>query len=156
MQQVLAAPDRGYFIRASALFAIYDPLSQCWKTSQLSLVEDGENAFEAWPRSGMMLNGGCYLQGNTAPHINAKGFLQSLGTPTASDATKMRFSVKVLKARFGKKSKHNLAEQIAVLTGQTLSPAFVTWIMGYPEGWLNLRYAHWGTRCFRSYLTASS
>lgn len=51
-------------------FAMWDPGSSSWKTSQVSLFGGGQSGYsENWPRWGSMRNGACFLQPTLEPAI---------------------------------------------------------------------------------------
>lgn len=69
--------------RLSAPFAIFDPDSCSWRTSQLSLTGDLDEFSEGWPASGMTVAGAAYaLATPERPTSESAGSL--LPTPTAS------------------------------------------------------------------------
>ena len=69
-------------------FAYFDPDTSSWKTSQLSLLSEGEGASPKsspdWPRAGTSAGGTCYQRQPLAPRTSASGS-SLLGTPTARD-----------------------------------------------------------------------
>lgn len=53
--------DPGYGVKWRGSLAKYDPDSRSWKTAQHSLIEDSDESSVIWPRSGMTVDGQCYL-----------------------------------------------------------------------------------------------
>ncbi len=53
--------DPGYGEKWHGSLAKYDPDSRSWKTAQHSLIEDSDESSVIWPRSGMTVDGQCYL-----------------------------------------------------------------------------------------------
>lgn len=75
----------------SVSFAIWNPDTSSWRTSQRSLFEDSTPFSEAWPNSGMMRNGKCSRRARLAPATaaTASGSLPDGGTwqtATTTDA----------------------------------------------------------------------
>lgn len=68
-------------------FACFDPDTQCWRTSQVSLFGDSAEFSEPWPKSGMTRNGRCYRLSPLAPRISdlVSSFLQLWPTPSAGN-----------------------------------------------------------------------
>jgi len=65
-------------------FAIFDPPSHSWRTSQRSLLEDSTAFSRTLPPSGSMRNGRLYERATSGPRTTEIGF-GSWPTPTASD-----------------------------------------------------------------------
>jgi len=111
--------DQGYGQKSPVLLAKYNPDTQSWKTSQLSLVataEDGLAEFsETWPRSGMMRNGTAYQLPNLARTITEIGS-GLLPTPTTQDTPHAEIELTKTGRRRSKngKSSHslNLADRV--------------------------------------------
>ena len=55
------------------LLTWFDRDSCSWKTAQHSLLEGSESSSVTWPRSGMTVDGRCYLRPISGPRICAKG-----------------------------------------------------------------------------------
>jgi hypothetical protein len=81
-------PAADYGQKSLDLLASYDPDTQSWRTSQLSLVETTGNGLaefsETWPRSGMTRNGTAYRLPNLARTITEIGS-GLLPTPAATE-----------------------------------------------------------------------
>lgn len=79
-------PDRDSGLSLPEPFAIYDPASSLWKTSQACLLSGWAPFSGTWRASGTMRNGKCYPQPMSAPPTfgNESGLWP---TPTRSDAT---------------------------------------------------------------------
>lgn len=87
--------DSGAIMRAS--FAIFDPDTYSWKTSQTSLFEDSTASSPTWPLSGSMRSGRVSARATSEPPISDDDFFCSRGdpkirwpTPTGSDALNSR------------------------------------------------------------------
>lgn len=72
-------------------FALLDPDTHCWKTSQgslLSLMGISEPSFVDFPKQGMMRDGQCWERTTLAPHTKGTGCGLWLGTPRATEAVR--------------------------------------------------------------------
>lgn len=126
--------------------------------------------WETWPRSGLMRDGVAFLQKKLERHIAGPDCLL-LPTPTAGDATRgattySRGNPSLLKAvrmipiptsrdfRSGKgktqaERGRTAGASLSELSGGTLNPEWVEWLMGWPIGWTALeplatdRYQRW-------------
>ena len=138
--------------------AKFDPVSSSWRTVQLSLLEDLGESSVIWPRSGMTVNGQCWelptlehrINGidsglwptpTVCGNYNRKGASKTSGdglatavfkcaTPTARDWKSGKASQATME-----KNSRPLSEQI----GGSLNPPWVEWLMGWPEGWTDLK-----------------
>jgi len=126
-------------------FASYDHESSSWKTSQTSLFEDSTECSVTLPRSGMMRNGKLYQRGTPERPTCGGGFSLSLPTPTANLARKARVELR------DEGPYQSLEKSLARLQpesiGGRLSPHFVRWLMGFPDGWISS--AAWETQSSR-------
>ena len=59
--QESTASDPAYGVKWRGSLARFDPVSRSWKTAQHSLIEDSDECSVTWPRSGMTVDGQCYL-----------------------------------------------------------------------------------------------
>ncbi len=118
-RSVLRAKGRVYGASCAELLAIYDPVTQSWRTSQRCLVEtagDGFSEFlETWPRSGMTVNGIAYRLPNLARTITEIGS-GLFATPNTLDGMPPK-SEKALKremevTRKGRSQPANLRDQV--------------------------------------------
>lgn len=81
-----AAPktNAGSGLRSCEWFAKWDPSSSSWRTSRLSLFEEGLPPFSGtWPTSGSMRSGRCYQRQPSAHHISGNGCSFSRGLEAA-------------------------------------------------------------------------
>jgi hypothetical protein len=128
---------------ACVLLAKYDPNTQflrmsqtCFLDRQNSQAHGLQQSYETWPRSGIMLNGMIYLLPMLVPGT-AGGEFGYLPTPTKSDAKGAP------KNRYfrSKASRGNLCENLRNGLDDPIypHPDFVTQMMGFPTGWLELR-----------------
>jgi hypothetical protein len=118
----------------------YDPDSCSWKTHQCSLVEDLESFSETWPQWGLMRNGECWEAKNLAHHIQGTEFGFSHPTPLKTDGFKfLKFRKEsVLKAKYGM-HRNSIGYWMTVHHGKIPSAEWIYWVMGWPNGWANLK-----------------
>ena len=114
------------------LLITYSQELQCWKTCKpcCGKTEACTLSCKTWPQSGMMQNGALYQQDNLVhPTCEKESLL--LPTPTTSEH----------KYRLKGNSQASKCLEALARTGQLsgqkgrLNPEFVTWLMGFPEGW---------------------
>lgn len=123
-------------------FTKYDRDSSSWRTSQKSLDGTWAEFSETWPEWGMTRNGNSYLLVNSVHSTvdHASGSL--LPTPQHADGRKFYYNMRTEGATQREVSGRQLMlSHVAVLTlgrDGKLTPAFVSWIMGYPRDWTNL------------------
>lgn len=70
---------------SSESFAMFDPATSSWRTSQGSLLPEWETFSGTWPRSGMTRNGRAFPLPRLVPPISG-GESSSWPTPTAGDS----------------------------------------------------------------------
>jgi hypothetical protein len=126
-----------------------------WRTSSLSTTEpSGEKFSGTWPRSGTTRNGTAFRLPPLAPRTSVTGFCALL--PTAASGHRRPAEVEhdgaQLRRRSGslrRRHEPQRVEGVAVEWGEyepairrweavhdlRLSPWFVEWMMGAPEGW---------------------
>lgn len=76
----------------------------------------------------------------SGPSIKGKGSLSLLATPTASQAYKRIRPLAPSEAngKHGKVLPGSLGENFESYIGKYPNPAFVEWMMGYPENWTKI------------------
>jgi len=144
-------------------FAWYDPDTHSWRTFQATLDSDSEAFNEIWPRSGMTRDGIAYQLPPSAPRTYAIAYSSSLHgelqwTPTAKanqDSSSMEARVpgshlwptpqasdcqRTTVADCNWASNITGALERAGERGK-LNPAWVEWLMGFPEGWTDLEHS---------------
>ncbi len=124
---------------SSESFAVFDPESSSWRTSQGSLLPEWETYSVTWPRAGMTRSGRAYLLPRLVPPISA-GDSSLWPTPRASGvaaSASMEVVHNIAEPR------GNLEEVVAKHVGPSpdrfLNPQFVEWLMGFPQGWTDLK-----------------
>lgn len=121
-----------------------------WKTP-LCLLDSGSTlSLEAWPKSGMMRNGVCYLRPPLEHPISEKGsggYLDRLPTPIARSSF-----YEVNQSQMNRNS-----PGYGVMLGGRPNPDWIEWLMGWPIGWTVLqplataKYRHVWRKLFCSY-----
>ena len=171
-EQGLALPEIGadYGKKCPEWFAKLDRNSSMWKTRQRLLAGGFQPYCLTWPRSGMMLNGECFLRATPVRHIsgNESGYWPTptvcgnYNRPGASATSGMGLSTAVNKfpTPCARDYRHpgrsrlertgvNAGENLPQIVGGPLNPGWVEWLMGWPIGWTELkplamdRYQEW-------------
>jgi hypothetical protein len=136
--------------------AKFDPVTSLWKIAQCSLIEDSTECLETFPKWGLMRNGELWEQISLAHPIEEKEF-GYLPTPTASDQyngntkgieyrnKRIIRTSQTTGTEFGAK----LTDFYRLINGVNLHPDFAEWMMGWPQGWTELRPA--GTAKFQKW-----
>lgn len=113
-------------------FARLSPDGSYWKTP-LCLLDSGSTLLlEAWPKSGMMRNGECYLRPPLEHPICEKGsggYLDCIPTPVARSSFYERNQSQMNRNSPG----------YGVLLGGRPNPDWIEWLMGWPIGWTALK-----------------
>ena len=117
-------------------FARLDQSGSLWRTRQCSFLEDLEQFSETWPRSGLMRHGQCF----PLPKLERLTYERGYGyepTPIRSDGDggvrNMQREITCFNLRDW------WAEQGLGKKRQQRRPQFWEWMMGWPEGWADLR-----------------
>ena len=142
------------------LLAKYDPATSSWRTSQHCLEGGLEEFLETWPRSGSMLNGIAYRLPPLAPRKDetdsglwptpdTRGFVNegSVAMLAKKCRTWQEYSAMAYRCAEGKKKKYWKGEITDSPIIGRLNPAWVEWLMGYPEGHSDC--TDWETRSSR-------
>lgn len=138
------AADQGSGANTYGSFAFYDRDTSLWRTSAGSLLGGWEEFSETWPASGSMRNGAAFERRPPPEPFTPAPASSSWPTPTKSDPGVPWVRGEASHAGQG------LAEAVfraeGLLTDQAsgarewggilLNPAWVGWLMGYPQGWL--------------------
>ena len=139
-------------------FAWYDPDTHSWRTFQATLDSDSEAFKETWPRSGMTRDGTAYQLPPSAPRTYAIAYSSSLHgelqwTPTAKanqDSPSMEarapgrhlWPTPIARDYKGAGMDGQLPTEVMKVDGSgSLNPAWVEWLMGFPEGWTDLEHS---------------
>lgn len=134
-------PD-GSGLPSHIAFAIYDPTTLSWKTSQGSLWEEWATYSESWPLSGMTLSGRAYRQAPSVPRTFA-GECSSWPTPTArlgrgGGTPSHALALRRLDRRYGPNLDDVVSAQLPDGKRGRLNPTWIEWLMGFPPGWSDL------------------
>ena len=150
---VLKAPVLAYGQKCGVSFAILDPLTSWWKTSEVyllapatSLVDGSVRFSQTWPRSGMMRNGIAYQRPLSVLHTCATGF-GLWPTPNKSNGfTPFSMQTMLRKQRgetrpSGCKMGFDLKWEprcVPYLVNGWINPKLTEWLMGFPIGHTDL------------------
>lgn len=121
-------------------FAIFDPATRSWKTSQVCLTGDLATFSEDWPTSGLMRNGECFPRAPWVHHTHGSECF-FWHTPTSNDhkpAGQVEMDM-VLRHMNGERVDNTyirLRSQLAARSMKRLpaNPSWIEWLMGYPIG----------------------
>ena len=154
------AGGSGHTLKES--FARLDPEDSSWKTSQVSLGGDSNLYLKAWPKAGSMRSGVVSKQAMLEPVTEEKGSSSwpTVTTDSVSQRTKKYKSSLWLTPSANEDAAGTLAGnmqnmishqvQAQAQSGEIFSPddptshqrrlntKMVTWLMGWPEGWLDM------------------
>ena len=120
--------------RWQGLLAKLDPNSLLWKIPQCSLLEDLEQSLEIWPNWGTMRNGVCWEQPMLEQNTSA---IESglLPTPVTSDYKGTSKNSKFQSRKIQYQAWDN-GENCTTLYP---NPSVYEVLMGWPEGWTDLK-----------------
>jgi hypothetical protein len=126
-----------------ASFVKYDPDSSLWRTHQCSLLGDLDEFSETWPQWGLMRDGECWEQKTLEQAIRGTEFGLSAKFPTPDTTMANRGTSPNWKPKrpSGAQAQYSLNQALRDLTGLTgkPNPIFVEWLMGWPQGWTDLK-----------------
>jgi hypothetical protein len=126
-----------------ASFVKYNPDSCSWKTHQCSLLGDLEEFSETWPQWGLMRDGECWEQKTLEQAIRGteSGLSVKFPTPDTTMANRGTSPNWKPKRPSGAQAQYSLNQALRDLTGLTgkPNPIFVEWLMGWPQGWTDLK-----------------
>jgi hypothetical protein len=141
-------------------FTKFDPNMSMWKTHQCSLIEDWEQFSGIWPNSGSMLNGECWERQILEQSTTEKeyGLLPDnekfFHTPTtgSSGGSNSRKALKKRKEAIwptpttpsgggnaGGSGAHKNALKNGTYIPSSINPNLYEWLMGWPQGWTDLK-----------------
>ena len=119
-------------------FARFDHVTSSWKTLQCSLLEDLDKFSETWPRSGIMRDGACSVLTIPERHTSEieSGSKQNWPTPTCHNAKEFDSPSE---ANRNTPSLCHQARGGDKTLPKFLNPVWVEWLMGWPQGWTDLK-----------------
>ena len=146
-----------YGASTSESFAYYDPAMHLLRTSQLSLGWDLNECFATLPKSGSMQNGRLYRRPQSEPPIGAteygywptpdvRGFTNEGSIAMLCRKVSSYPELRAMSYRGNKKyrfkywSNPEEFAQESIRIGK-LNPAWLEWLMGYPNGWTESKVA---------------
>ena len=107
----------------------FDPNTHSWKTAQCSLIEDSIEFLQTLPRSGMTVDGMLFPLPTLAQTMKGNEFGSLLATPTAHNAKEGNYPAE----------KRRKTPPLATLVGGKIHPHFTEWMMGWLQGWTDLK-----------------
>ena len=134
---VLPGSAADFGVKWLASLAWLDRDTSSWRTWQRCLVEGWATFSETWPRSGLMRNGTAYQLPPLVPLTDetASGYWP---TPLARDARTVKGGKRSPNAT-GSEPLITVAAEAEGRTDGRLNPHWVEWMMGYPDGWTELK-----------------
>jgi len=132
--------------RWHGLLAKYDPSTHLWRIPQCSLITDLNECLQTYPKWGLMLNGELWEQIPLVRHIEGTEF-GFLPTPTATDFMGgLQNGIEYRNKRFIRTSQTTgtefgakLSYAFRLMTGNNMPPSFSEWMMGWVQGWTELK-----------------
>ncbi len=126
-----------------ASFVKYDHDSSLWRTHQCSLLGGLDEFSETWPQWGLMRDGECWEQKTLEQAIRGteSGLSAKFPTPDTTMANRGTSPNWKPKRPSGAQAQYSLNQALRDLTGLTgkPNPIFVEWLMGWPQGWTDLK-----------------
>ena len=160
-QPVEALESTGPGLRCGATWpaslAKFDPDSHGWKTAQCSLLGDSDEFLQTFPRWGMTRNGVLSELPKLVPTTNVSESGSLLATPTCTSNQLAPSMMKhagcraLAQAMLPTPTCHNAKEGdypaernrrtplLATHVGEKIHPHFTEWMMGWPQGWSDLK-----------------
>ena len=132
-QPVEALESTGPGLRCGATWpaslAKFDPDSHGWKTAQCSLLGDSDEFLQTFPRWGMTRNGVLSELPKLVPTTNVSESGSLLATPTCHNAKEGDYPAE----------RNRRTPLLATHVGGKIHPHFTEWMMGWPQGWSDLK-----------------
>ena len=126
------ASDPAYGVKWRGSLARYDPDSRSWRTAQHSLLEDSDECWVTWPRSGMTATSQNLARWRIT---NGQDSGLLLPTPTKSWAVRgpgLSNNLENLRMNIGTTM---ASLEIVSAVGWRWPASFVEWMMGWPTRW---------------------
>ena len=141
-------------------FAKYDPNMSMWKTPQCSFIEDSVWFLDSWPRWGLMRHGECWEHQTLELNITEREFgllpdgVNFFHTPTTGTdgGSNSRKALKKRKEAIwptpttpsgggnaGGSGAHKNAIKNGTYIPSSINPNLYEWLMGWPQGWTDLK-----------------
>ena len=111
-----------------ASFTKYDPNLSSWRTHQCSLLGDLEEFLETWPKWGSMRTGECWEQQMLEQNTNETEF-GLWPTPTTPSGG----------GNCGGSGAYKNAIKNGTHIPHSINPNLYEWLMGWPQGWTDLK-----------------
>ena len=107
----------------------WSQLSLLSKTPLCSALEDSVLSSKTLPRWGMMRNGECFQQPPLVLITKEKGCGLLLPTPTCHNSVEGAYPAEYTR----------VTPTLATHAGGKLNPVWIEWLMGWPQGWTDLK-----------------
>jgi hypothetical protein len=141
-------------------FAKYDQNMSMWKTPQCSFIEDSVWFLDSWPRWGLMRHGECWEHQTLELNITEREFgllpdgVNFFHTPTTGKdgGSNSRKALKKRKEAIwptpttptgggnaGGSGAHKNAIKNGTYIPSSINPNLYEWLMGWPQGWTDLK-----------------
>jgi hypothetical protein len=141
-------------------FTKYDPSMSLWKTPQCSFIEDLVWFSDSWPRWGLMRHGECWEHQTLELNITEREFgllpdgVSFFHTPTTGKdgGSNSRKALKKRKEAIwptpttpsgggnaGGSGAHKNAIKNGTYIPSSINPNLYEWLMGWPQGWTDLK-----------------
>jgi len=141
-------------------FTKYDQNMSMWKTPQCSFIEDSVWFLDSWPRWGLMRHGECWEHQTLELNITEREFgllpdgVSFFHTPTtgADGGSNSRKALKKRKEAIwptpttpsgggnaGGSGAHKNAIKNGTYIPSSINPNLYEWLMGWPQGWTDLK-----------------
>ena len=141
-------------------FTKYDQNMSMWKTPQCSFIEDSVWFLDSWPRWGLMRHGECWEHQTLELNITEREFgllpdgVNFFHTPTtgADGGSNSRKALKKRKEAIwptpttpsgggnaGGSGAHKNAIKNGTYIPSSINPNLYEWLMGWPQGWTDLK-----------------
>ena len=131
--RALMASDLDYGASSIGWWAIYDPDSSSWRTSQRSLFVGSDAFLATWPAAGSMRNGRIYSRARWVQHTHDDD-CSLWPTPTASmDGRGFGIPLHERSGRY-KRSTVLRVQELVTSHGWRIHPNFTEALMGFPLG----------------------
>ena len=161
-EQELKESDQECGERWQGLLARYDPNTHSLKTVQCSLIEDLEQSLQTWPNWGLMRNGECWEQPMLVLNTNGieygllpdnESFFHTPTTGTSGGSNSRKALAKRQEkavmwstpttpsggGNAGGSGATGIAKANGTYITSSINPNLYEWLMGWPQGWTDLK-----------------
>lgn len=123
---------------SQGFYALYDPASSLWRTSQTSFTTEtsSEKCSVTFTRSGSMRTGRLYPRAPWVLHTHGSD-CSSWPTPRET-MSRIKVHFTRYRERFGLNLEEVVAQREPSQRDGYLNPTWIEWLMGFPIGWCDL------------------